>query len=101
MSRADQQRLGAEFVCQSHAELLAAYTDPHNLPDRLIGEARGAPKGGHRLLRARAPGADPMRFAAVTELVPCARRTKCRGGKRDRNCRETGREHAPAIESEA
>src|SRR5258708_35640402 len=97
MSRADQQRLGAEFVCQSHAELLAAYTDPHNLPDRLIGEARGAPKGGHRLLRARAPGADPMRFAAVTEPVLCARRTKCRGDKRDRDRREGGCGEAPTI----
>src|SRR5260370_13773054 len=101
MSRADQQRLGAEFVCQSHAEPLAAYADPHKLPDRLIGEARGAPKGGHRLLRARAPGADPMRFAAVTELVLRARRTECRCGKRDRDCREARCEEAPTIESEA
>src|SRR5258705_9719973 len=101
MRRADQQRLGAELVCQPHTKPLAADADAHNLPDRLVGEARGAPKGGHRLLRARAPGTDPMRFTAVTELVPCARRTECRGRKRDRDCREAGGEEAPTIASEA
>src|SRR5262245_5510318 len=100
MRRADQQWLGAELVCQPHAEPLAADADPHDLPDGLIGEARGAPKGGHRLLRARAPGADPMRFAAATELVLCARRTECRG-KRDRDCREAGCEEAATIENGA
>src|SRR5215467_7368407 len=101
MRRADQQWLGTELVCQPHAEPLAADADPHNLPDCLIGEARGAPKGGHRLLRARTPGADPMWFAAATKLVLCARRTECRCGKHDRDCREASCEEAATTESEA
>src|SRR5437899_5762242 len=101
MRRADQERLGAELVCQPHTEPLAARADPHDFADRLIGEARGAPEGGDRLLRAGAPGADPMRFAAVTELIPCEDRTGYRAGKCDRKCRKAGADDAPTIESEA